>query len=830
MPSPLEKLKKFLSLETERGFDNRAVVGGLDKILPNWISEAEDAGISPDVIQSVALVLEIYPKQTVLDRQAGVKRLEEMLGQVKGDETSRDPHDAKHAASDLQQRSQQSATRPADRPDSGVVQPGRVRAATQNQSNLVGLNAKLTVLQGIGPKTAQTLEQLDLYSLEDLLYYFPRRYDDFSKMKPINRLQYGDEVSVLGNVKSVFTRSIKGGKLTMTEAVIEDGTGALRVTWFNQPWLEKSIRPDTQLVLSGKIEMYLGRLSMNSPDWELIDQEHLHTNRIVPVYPLTSHVTQKALRRMMHQTVSYWAPRIPDFLPETILEPAALINLNQALMQVHFPDTQDSLHAAQERLAFDEIFLIQLGVLLQKKAWQANTAQVFTVSDEWLESQFVALPYPLTQAQQRSIADIRTDLTSGKPMNRLLQGDVGSGKTVVAAMAISMIAVNDAQSAIMAPTSILAEQHFRSLSALMVGDNGMEGSIGILQPGEIRLLLGDTSDTEKQEIRAGLADGSIKLVVGTHALIEDPVEFKRLQLAVIDEQHRFGVAQRSALRNKGENPHLLVMTATPIPRSLSLTVYGDLDLSVMDEMPVGRLPIETHILTPLERERAYAFIKNQIELGHQAFIIYPLVEKGEKEDALAAVEERDRLQKEIFTHLKVGLLHGRMKPEEKDQVMTAFRNKEFDILVSTSVVEVGVDIPNATVMMIEGANRFGLAQLHQFRGRVGRGPDQSYCLLVPDHEDAVENERLQVMAETNDGFILAERDLEQRGPGDFLGTRQAGFAELRMASLTNVRLIEKARRLAVQLIENDPDLKSNDHAALASTLDRFWGNGRGDIS
>jgi len=830
MPSPLEKLKKFLSLETERGFDNRAVVGGLDKILPNWISEAEDAGISPDVIQSVALVLEIYPKQTVLDRQAGVKRLEEMLGQVKGDETSRDPHDAKHAASDLQQRPQQSATRPGDRPDSGVVQPGRVRAATQNQSNLVGLNAKLTVLQGIGPKTAQTLEQLDLYSLEDLLYYFPRRYDDYSKMKPINRLQYGDEVSVLGNVKSVFTRSIKGGKLTMTEAVIEDGTGALRVTWFNQPWLEKSIRPDTQLVLSGKIEMYLGRLSMNSPDWELIDQEHLHTNRIVPVYPLTSHVTQKALRRMMHQTVSYWAPRIPDFLPETILEPAALINLNQALMQVHFPDTQDSLHAAQERLAFDEIFLIQLGVLLQKKAWQANTAQVFTVSDEWLESQFVALPYPLTKAQQRSISDIRTDLTSGKPMNRLLQGDVGSGKTVVAAMAIAMIAVNDAQSAIMAPTSILAEQHFRSLSALMVGDNGMEGSIGILQPGEIRLLLGDTSDTEKQEIRAGLADGSIKLVVGTHALIEDPVEFKRLQLAVIDEQHRFGVAQRSALRNKGENPHLLVMTATPIPRSLSLTVYGDLDLSVMDEMPVGRLPIETHILTPLERERAYAFIKNQIELGHQAFIIYPLVEKGEKEDALAAVEERDRLQKEIFTHLKVGLLHGRMKPEEKDQVMTAFRNKEFDILVSTSVVEVGVDIPNATVMMIEGANRFGLAQLHQFRGRVGRGPDQSYCLLVPDHEDAVENERLQVMAETNDGFILAERDLEQRGPGDFLGTRQAGFAELRMASLTNVRLIEKARRLAVQLIENDPDLKSNDHAALASTLDRFWGNGRGDIS
>ncbi|MEN6408795.1 MAG: helicase-related protein, partial [Anaerolineaceae bacterium] len=351
-----------------------------------------------------------------------------------------------------------------------------------------------------------------------------------------------------------------------------------------------------------------------------------------------------------------------------------------------------------------------------------------------------------------------------------------------------------------------------------------------LKPEEIRLMVGDTSEAEKQEIRAGLEDGSIRVVIGTHALLEAPVTFQRLQLAVIDEQHRFGVEQRAALRAKGENPHLLVMTATPIPRSLALTVYGDLDLSLMDEMPVGRLPIETHVLSPRERERAYSLIQAQVALGHQAFIIYPLVEQGEKEEAKAAVEEHARLQKEVFTNLKLGLLHGRMKPEEKDEVMAHFRDGEAQILVSTSVVEVGVDVPNATIMLIEGANRFGLAQLHQFRGRVGRGEVQSYCLLIPETEDAVDNERLAVMAETNDGFVLAERDLEQRGPGEFLGSRQSGFADLQLASITDVRLIEKAREQAQQLFTTDPDLQAPENALLAKTLKRFWREGKGDVS
>jgi len=398
---------------------------------------------------------------------------------------------------------------------------------------------------------------------------------------------------------------------------------------------------------------------------------------------------------------------------------------------------------------------------------------------------------------------------------------------VVAAMAIGMVIRHGAQAALLAPTSILAEQHYRGLRQLMASEQAGEFA---LSNDEIRLLTGDTSESERRDIRSGLLDGTIKLIIGTHALLEDPVEFKRLQLAVIDEQHRFGVAQRSALRIKGDNPHLLVMTATPIPRSLALTVYGDLDLSVMDEMPAGRLPIKTHVVAPLQRERAYQLIRSQVESGYQAFIIYPLVELGDRDEGKAAVEEHDRLQKEIFPHYALGLLHGRMKPDEKDQVMAKFRDRQYQILVSTSVVEVGVDIPNATVMVIEGANRFGLAQLHQFRGRVGRGEAQSYCLLIPESDEAVENERLAVMTETNDGFILAEKDLEQRGPGDFLGTRQAGFAELRMAKLTDVKLIEKARQHALDLFENDPELTEVNHVELEKMLTRFWGGSRGDIS
>ena len=424
-------------------------------------------------------------------------------------------------------------------------------------------------------------------------------------------------------------------------------------------------------------------------------------------------------------------------------------------------------------------------------------------------------------------------------MNRLIQGDVGSGKTVVAALTMSIVANQGAQAAIMAPTSILAEQHYKNLLRILTGlpDEAAENqseqngsSLPWMRAEQIRLMVGATPEPEKREIRAGLEDGSICMVVGTHALIEEPVQFSKLQMVVIDEQHRFGVEQRSALRRKGSNPHLLVMTATPIPRSLALTVYGDLDLTLIDEMPAGRMPVNTHVLMPRERERAYSLIRSQVEKGRQAFIVYPLVEESERSESMAAVEEQTRLQREIFPDLKVGLLHGRMRPEEKEAVMSAFREGSYHLLVSTTVIEVGVDVPNATVMLIEGANRFGLAQLHQLRGRVGRGLEQSYCLLIPDNADQAENERLQVMLETNDGFVLAERDLQQRGPGQFLGNRQSGYAELQFANMTNLHLIEKARQQALALFEQDPDLSQPQHQLLATTLQQNWGTGAGDIS
>ncbi|MEA4909830.1 MAG: ATP-dependent DNA helicase RecG, partial [Anaerolineaceae bacterium] len=794
MPSSIEKLQKFLRLEAERGYDNRAVVGGLDKIVPNWVSEAREQNLDAELIQRVTQDLNSYGDMDPQSRPPVVQSLLDYLQeQLTANPSLASPAPAEKNTSATRGQDPQSPKGQRER-DKGSKGGSGTRSQPSRQAEDVshlGLNAPLTVLTGIGHQNAQTLQNLGLETLGDLLYYFPRRYIDYSQLKTINRIEYGEELTIIAGVQSVSTRPIRGGQMQIIEVIVSDSTGFLRLSWFNQNWIANRLKPGEQIIISGKVDMYLGRLVMNNPEWETLDQQQLNTNRIVSVYSLTARVTQRMLRRIIHQTVSFWAPRLVDPLPEKVKQSAGLVNLATAIQQVHFPDSFEKLQAARARLAFDEIFMLQLGVLRQRAQWMVGTAQQFNASDEWLEQQVSRLPFRLTSAQHKVIDDIRKDLASGKPMNRLLQGDVGSGKTIVAALAAILVAQGGAQTAFMAPTSILAEQHYRNLLHLMATSADENAP---LKPEEIRLLIGDTSESEKQEIRESLKSGVIKILVGTHALIEDPVEFERLQFAIVDEQHRFGVSQRSALRAKGENPHLLVMTATPIPRSLALTVYGDLDLSVMDEMPVGRQPIATYVLHPRERERAYQMIHAQIEKGHQAFIIYPLVEKGDRDEAKAAVEEQARLQKEVFPLLKIGLLHGRLKPEEKDRVMTAFRDQEYQVLVSTSVVEVGVDVPNATVMIVEGANRFGLSQLHQFRGRVGRGQDQSYCLLIPETEDAVENERLTVMSETNNGFVLAERDLEQRGPGEFLGTRQSGFNELKMASLTDVHLIEKARQ------------------------------------
>ncbi len=442
-----------------------------------------------------------------------------------------------------------------------------------------------------------------------------------------------------------------------------------------------------------------------------------------------------------------------------------------------------------------------------------------------MTSRLEKIPFKLTKAQIKALTQVRKDLCSGHPMNRLLQGDVGSGKTVIAALAALIVNKQGAQAAFLAPTSILAEQHFQSLKGLLCSD--ADG----LNENEISLLIGSTPEDQKDIIRQKLSGGEIKLIIGTHALLQGPVEFQNLQLAIVDEQHRFGVDQRGTLRKKGNNPHLLVMTATPIPRSLALTMYGDLELSVIDELPPGRLPVETHVLYPREIERAYSLVRRQVDLGNQAFIIYPLVEESDKSDEKAAVEEFSKLQKEVFPSYKLGLLHGQMRPDDKEQVMTRLRDKEIQILVSTSVVEVGLDIPGATVMLIEGAHRFGLAQLHQFRGRVGRSDQKSYCILIPGNAEEVENQRLQAMVETNDGFVLAEKDLAIRGPGQFLGTRQSGYTELKLASITDLNLVEQARKYASDLFRQDPELDQENHQKLALAVNQFWTQkNTGDIS
>jgi ATP-dependent DNA helicase RecG len=686
-----------------------------------------------------------------------------------------------------------------------------------------GIDAPLTVLRGVGPQTLQDFQRLGLSTLRDLLLYFPRRYDNYATMKTINRLEYGEECSLIGAIVEARTRKFRGGQ-SMLKVVLSDTTGAMELTFFNTgPWLLRALSPGKQIVVSGRVEQYLGRLTMTNPEWEYLDRELLNTARIVPVYRLTEGVTNRTLRKLTGQIVEYWARKQPDPLPAEIVSRAELLLYGEALAQTHFPDSEAMLAAAKHRLAFDELFLLQLGVLRQRREWQSVAATPLPVSDEWLQSFVGGLPYQLTSAQQRTLADLRTDLSRSVPMNRLLQGDVGSGKTVVAAAAMAVAVQAGAQAALMAPTSILAEQHYQSISSLL--QTSIPNS-----PSAIRLLQGATPDAEKAEIYAGLRSGEIKVVIGTHALIESPVEFARLGLVVVDEQHRFGVAQRSALRSKGANPHLLVMTATPIPRTLALTVYGDLDLSLLDEMPPGRRPITTYLLHANEGERGYAFIRREVQKGRQAFVIFPLVEESEKIEAKAAVEEHARLQKEVFPELNLGLLHGRLKADEKDDVMTRFRAGEHHILVSTSVVEVGVDVPNASVILIEGANRFGLAQLHQFRGRVGRGEHASFCILVSEAVNPHADERLVAMEQSQDGFVLAEKDLDLRGPGDFLGTRQSGFADMRMAKLSDVKTIEKARREAQRLFERDPELQAPEHQMVAERFAAFWTPGAGDVS
>ena len=830
MLASIDKLIKILTLEAQQfKYTDRAIIGGLEKFLPTWITEATADKVPNDLLTGIKSAMEGYSSAPVEGRYAKVIDLVAVLKTAY-------PEDQKITKAETvffttKPQPQETVTEKKVEAEPRPYVPIQPAVVVPHRPSGPGLKAPITTIRGIGPELAKHYAALGVKTLGDLLYYFPRRYDDYSQLKPINRLQLGDELTIIATVQSMIATQIKGKNMTRVEVIVSDGTGFLRLLFFRYGadvarYMENQFKHGTQLVISGRVDMYLGRLQMRDPDFEPLEKIHLNTNGIIPVYPLTAGLSQTTLRKDIHELINFYGNKIFDFLPNDIKKSANLIDLSVALHQIHYPANQSLLKSARERLSFDEIFLMQLGVLQQKQNWQSGSAQCFSLPEDQLNALISQLPFTLTNAQKKVLGEVREDLNSAKPMNRLIQGDVGSGKTIIAVLAACIIAGADSQSALMAPTSILAEQHFHTLTKLTTA----MGDESPLRPEEIRLLTGDTPKKEREELFRSLDDGTVKMLIGTHALIEDQVKFKNLQLVVIDEQHRFGVAQRAELRQKGNTPHLLVMTATPIPRSLALTLYGDLDLSIMDEMPVGRIPVETHILHPMERERAYQIISSQIQQGLQAFIIYPLIEKGEDDEAKAAVEDHDYLQREIFPNLKLGLLHGRMKADEKENVMRQFRDRQFDILVSTTVVEVGVDIPNATVMLIEGANHFGLAQLHQLRGRVGRGEHKSYCLLIPDNEDALQNERLEVMTETNDGFVLAEKDLQQRGPGDFIGSRQSGFAELRMASFTDIKTIEKARALAIDLYKKDPDLSNDENSMLQEKLGEFWQITTSDIS
>ena len=700
-----------------------------------------------------------------------------------------------------------------------AMSPSRSGKAEASAVMPSGLDAPLTTLRGIGPRIAEQMEKLGLHKIRDVLTFFPRRYVDYSALKPINHLSYGEQVTIIGTVWESRVQRTKG-KRRLTHSTIGDGTATIQCTWFNQPWLVKKLKAGTTVMISGKVDQYLGRLTFQSPEWELVEREQLHTGRIVPVYPLTAGLSAKNVRTHVKRTVDYWARRSPDPLPEELRQRQRLIGFETALLQIHFPDNWDRLASARRRLVFDELLVVQLGMLRQRHKWQSQSGLPLQIADGWLESFTAQLPFELTAAQGRVLADVRRDLGRPVPMNRLLQGDVGSGKTVVAAAAMAIAIESGAQAALMAPTEILAEQHFSGISQLLAG-----------APGDVsvRLLTGSLSSAEKGAIYDELADGTVDVVVGTHALIQTGVNFSNLGLVIVDEQHRFGVEQRAALLQKGHNPHVLVMTATPIPRTLALTLYGDLDISIIDEMPPGRQPVLTRWLQPVARERAYRFLRQQVEAGRQAFIICPLVEASDNSEAKAATDEHKRLQDAIFPDLQLGLLHGRMKSDEKEAVMSAFYRGETHILVSTSVVEVGIDVPNATVMLVEGANHFGLAQLHQFRGRVGRGQHKSTCLLLADSTTPEAEERLKALEATNDGFVLAEKDLELRGPGEFFGTRQSGLPDLKLAGVSDVETLVKAREEAENLFEQDPLMQAPEHRLLGRKVERFW-SGRGDVS
>jgi ATP-dependent DNA helicase RecG len=860
------KLGRVLAEEQRRGYDDGAVAEGLALFLYSWEREAkEDSGIP--VVRGT---LDLLAGYNDLPGDVRQERVDHALTELRAlFKKSNGATNSTNGATGEETGAENPAPARSVVPLRNSVQPKLQPKAAAKAASAPAATGPLQIddpvgkIPNVGRQTAASFHRLGLHTVRDLLYHFPHRYDDFSSQRQIADLEPNATETV---VAEVIDGKVFSGKRHGVEIKVGDESGILRITFFGaRQWLLNQLPVGRKIVVSGKVTLYQGVRQMSNPSWEPYAVDELvHTGRMVPVHSLTAGLHERNARTVIKQVVDMMAPKLPDFLPSAVRERAGLVELPTAIIQAHFPENKERLEQARTRLGFDEFLLIQIGVVQRKMLWQGERGHPLVFHEEVHQDLLSRLPFALTGAQQRALDEIFADMRRPVPMARLLQGDVGSGKTVVAASALLQAVANGFQGALMAPTEILAEQHYKGLRNLMSkvrvprtakedaaeanGPNWQEeldpeqaarlaeiksllgmtveddmGGEGV----RVALLTGSLGVRERRRVLEGIASSEIDIIVGTHALITETVQYQSLGLVCIDEQHRFGVEQRNRLKDKGFNPHMLVMTATPIPRTLTMTIYGDLDVSVLDELPPGRQEIRTRWVKRTERDKAYRHMRKEISKGRQAFVICPLVEESEKIDLPSAEEMYETLQSEVFPDLKVGLIHGKLLPREKDEVMLAFRDKQFDILVATAVIEVGIDVPNATTIVIDGAERFGLSQLHQFRGRVGRGIHQSYCILISDKENDQTKQRLEAMENTTDGFKLAELDLQVRGPGEFFGRRQSGTPDLKIAQLGDTRLLYAARTEAQKILADDPKLEKPEHALLRQKVEQFWADAEG---
>ncbi len=668
---------------------------------------------------------------------------------------------------------------------------------------MLDINKDVKYVKTVGPNRVKLLNKLKIYTLKDLITYFPRDYEDRSKPKKIYECIDGEEVLIEAMPTGRINEMHKG-RMTISRLIVKDQTGTCYITWFNQGYLKNKFQPGRMYRFFGKISNKNGRFEMNSPVYDEIDQSK-NTGKIIPIYPLTFELKQNTLRRIIENGLLEVKGQLPETLPEYILKENNLWDINSTIERIHFPVEFSDFNKARERLVFEELLTMQLALLKLKNNYEHETDGIQFSKEVKMSDVINILPFNLTKAQLRVLEEIDNDMESNKPMNRLLQGDVGSGKTVIAMISAYKAVKSGYQAAIMAPTAILASQHLESFQ-------------GILEELGIRteLLISSITKKKKTEILEKLQNGEIDILIGTHAILEENVVFKKLGLVVTDEQHRFGVKQRGTIAAKGQNPDIIAMSATPIPRTLALILYGDLDISIIDELPPNRKKIETYAVRKNMEERVNNFIRKQIKEGRQAYIVCPLVEENEDIDGLQSVIElAERYQKETFSEYKVAYLHGKMKPKEKDEIMLKFKDGEIQILIATTVIEVGVNVPNASIMVVENSERFGLAQLHQLRGRVGRGEYQSYCILKYEGNSETIRQRMKVMCDTNDGFVISEKDLELRGSGDFFGTEQHGLPEFKIANLfEDITILKKVQGLALKIMEEDPLLEKKENKKL----------------